>query len=213
MAPALQGAWDGRPWGGVPHLSIAHYHPRSSAHRPHTDAKLLHDGRTLYAIFRVLDRYVRCVHTDYESDTYKDSCVELFVQPQERAGYFALEVNCGGAFSLRYIEDPTRTANRFAKWTAVSAADAAGLRVAHSMPAVVEPEFQEPVAWWVEIACPMQIFEPYCGPIGPLAGQRWRGNLFKCGDETSRPHWAAWAPVGEALNFHQPQFFGELAFA
>ena len=62
------------------------------------------------------DRYVRSVHTAYDSDTYKDSCVELFVQPAGRIGYFALEVNAGGAFSLRYIEDPTRTSNRFAKW-------------------------------------------------------------------------------------------------
>ena len=136
----------------------------------------------------------------------------MFVQPEGRAGYFALEVNGGGAFSLRYIEDPTRTANRFAKWTAVSAHDASSVRVAHSLPARVEPEVAAPITWWVEVAFPCGVMEHYCGPIGALSGQVWRGNLFKCGDETSHPHWASWAPIGEQLNFHQPRYFADLEF-
>jgi hypothetical protein len=209
----MDGRWSGAAWGAVPALRIDRFHPRSSEHRPIVEAKLLHDDEALYALFRVEDRFVRCVHTEYESDTYKDSCVELFLQPQGREGYFALEVNCGGAFSLRYIEDPTRTPNRFAKWRAVSAADASRLRVAHSMPAVVEPERREATPWWVEVAWPCDVMEPYCGSVGALGGQRWRGNLFKCGDETSHPHWATWAPIGEALNFHQPPYFADIAFA
>jgi hypothetical protein len=210
--PELEGRWSGPAWGIAPVLVIDRFHPRSSEHRPRTEARLLHGLDRLHVLFRVDDRYVRSVHTDYESDTYKDSCVELFLQPAGRVGYFALEVNCGGAFSLRYIEDPTRTANRFAKWTAVSPGDAAVVRVAHSMPDRVDPELAEPVTWWVEVMVPCQALEPYCGPIGGLSGQRWRGNLFKCGDETSHPHWASWAPIGERLNFHEPRYFGDLQF-
>jgi hypothetical protein len=211
-APDFEGRWDGPFWRHAPALAVDHFHPRSTGHRPRTEAKLLHDGQALNVLFRVDDRYVRAVHTEFESDTYKDSCVELFVQPQGRTGYFALEINCSGAFSLRYIEDWTRTPNRFAKWTAVSPADASRVRVAHAMPEVVEPERTEPVTWWVELSLPSGVMEPYCGPIGPLSGQSWRGNLFKCGDETSHPHWASWAPIGEELNFHQPVHFGELEF-
>jgi hypothetical protein len=210
--PELQGAWTGPAWHAAGTLSISSFHPRSSGHRPGAEAKLLHDGRHLYGLFRVRDRYVRSVHTAYDSDTYKDSCVELFVQPDSRAGYFALEINCGGAFSLRFIEDPTRTADRFAKWTRVDPALAATIRVAHSMPALVEPEVSEPVAWWVEFAWPVAAMERYCGTIGTLGGRRWRANAFKCGDETSHPHWASWAPIGEALNFHQPAYFGTFDF-
>lgn len=213
LVPELAGDWGGRAWHAAPVIRIDHFHPRGSDHRPRTEAKLLHDGATLYALFNVADRFVRSVHTGYDSDTHKDSCVELFLQPAGREGYFALEVNCGGAFSLRYIEDPTRTANRFAKWARVSDADAARLRVRHSMPAVVEPERVGDFEWWIELAWPTETMEPYCGPVGDLSGQRWRGNLFKCGDETSHPHWAAWAPIGEALNFHQPRFFADIEFA
>ncbi|MCD6337129.1 MAG: hypothetical protein J7M01_02720, partial [Candidatus Marinimicrobia bacterium] len=37
------------------------------------------------------------------------------------------------------------------------------------------------------------------------------GNLYKCGDKTSHPHWASWSPI-DKLNFHQPKHFGEFVF-
>jgi hypothetical protein len=221
-APELAGAWDGPAWGTAVVMQVAHFHPRSSAHRPATRCKLLYGEAAacggapttwLHGLFAVDDRYVRSVHTSYDSDTYKDSCVELFLQPPGRTAYFALELNCGGAFSLRFIEDPTRTADRFAKWTAVDARLAATIRVAHALPAVVEPEHGGPCPWWVEFAWPLEAMVPYCGPIGRVAGTRWRANAFKCADETSHPHWASWAPIGDALNFHQPGHFGCLEFA
>lgn len=212
VAPEHRGERQGAAWRAADTMPIAAFHPRSTSHRPPAQAALLYDASHLHALFQVRDRYVRSVHTAYDSDTYKDSCVELFLQPTAQPGYFALEVNCGGAFSLRYIEDPARTANRFEKWTSVDAALAAGIRVSHSMPDVVEPEQPGPVDWWVEVSWPFAAMEPYCGAIRPAAGQVWRGNAFKCGDETSHPHWASWAPIGEALNFHQPSWFGELRF-
>jgi hypothetical protein len=193
-------------------MRIAHFHPRSSGHRPATEAALLHDETHLHALFRVSDRYVRSVHTQYDSDTYQDSCVELFVQPAGRVGYFALEVNCGGAFSLRHIEDPTRTANRFAKWVTVAPELAQTIQVSHSMPDIVEPERTEAVDWWVEVSWPLAVMERYCGAIDPVGGQRWRANAFKCADQTSHPHWASWSPIGEALNFHEPRYFGDIEF-
>jgi len=33
--------------------------------------------------------------------------------------------------------------------------------------------------------------EHYVGPLGPLTGQVWRGNFFKCAEDNSHPHWAA----------------------
>jgi len=38
----------------------------------------------------------------------------------------------------------------------------------------------------------------------------FRGNFFKCGDETSHPHWASWSPISEELNFHRPETFGSI---
>lgn len=212
VAPGHTGAWEGPAWGAAERMRIASFHPRSSDHHPEVEAALLYDADHLHALFRVQDRYVRSVHTAYDSDTYKDSCVELFLQPDGAPGYFAFEVNCGGAFSLRYIEDPTRTADRFARWARVDPALASAIRVSHSLPAVVDPERPGPVDWWVEVSWPFAVMAPWCGPVVPVAGRAWRGNAFKCADDSSHPHWASWAPIGEALNFHAPAWFGTLAF-
>jgi cellulose/xylan binding protein with CBM9 domain len=64
----------------------------------------------------------------------------------------------------------------------------------------------------VAMRIPFAMMESYVSATGDPRGQTWRGNLFKCGDETSHPHWASWAPIGQELNFHQPEKFGELRF-
>ena len=28
----------------------------------------------------------------------------------------------------------------------------------------------------------------------------WRANFYKCGDDTSHPHWAAWSPLKKVNN-------------
>ncbi|MBI5094406.1 MAG: diguanylate cyclase, partial [Candidatus Hydrogenedentes bacterium] len=66
--------------------------------------------------------------------------------------------------------------------------------------------------WADEYPIPRALFETYVGPLGRIDGQTWRANFYKCGDETSHPHWASWAPIGEELNFHQPQYFAPIHF-
>ena len=53
--------------------------------------------------------------------------------------------------------------------------------------------------------------EHYTEKISSAEGATWRANFYKCGDETSHPHWLSWSPVKE-LNFHAPDDFGELKF-
>jgi hypothetical protein len=88
---------------------------------------------------------------------------------------------------------------------------AARVRVRSSLPAVVLPEVSSPLEWQLAFEIPLVVVERYVGKLGPLAGQAWRGNLYKCGDRTSHPHWASWAPLDER-NFHLPRCFGTLRF-
>ncbi len=112
-----------------------------------------------------------------------------------------------------YIEDPTRTPDGFAKYTRLAAEHGARIRITHSLPATVMPEHPGPLVWHVGCQIPLAVLEAYAGRLGPLAGQAWRGNFYKCADDSSHPHWASWAPVGEDLNFHQPGCFAPLRFA
>ena len=145
------------------------------------------------------------------AEVWKDSCVEWFVQPKPDKGYFNFEVNCGGSLYASYVEDPRRIDKKLRKATHLPLETCLAIGIYHSMPATVEPEIAGPVEWFIELAIPVKTFEPFIGQVGPLAGQEWRTNFYKCGDETSHPHWAAWSPVSE-LNFHRPQEFGIIRF-
>ncbi len=210
--PELRGLWSGPSWGQVPSLEVAQFHPSSSEHRPHTEARLLYDRSFLYVHFRVQDRYVRAVSRRFQDPVWEDSCVELFVRPLPDSGYFNFEMNCGGVLLLYYIEDPARTPDGFVKYRKVDKRHLRGLKVFHTLPRRVKQELPGPVDWAVEYRVPFALFAAYLGSPAPTAGASWRGNLYKCAEACSHPHWASWAPIGEELNFHQPERFGLLSF-
>lgn len=210
--PEQIGDWDDSAWNHVAIAEISHFHPRSSDFHPIAQARLMHDGHHIFVRFDVQDRYVISTATQYQDAVFKDSCVEFFFRPKADQGYFNLEANCGGVKLMSYIEDPSRAPSGFAKWQPVSAADAEHVIIHHSMPKTVDPEIAAPTNWRNGEIIPLSALEPYCGTIGNLSGQTWTGNLFKCAEKNSHPHWATWSAIGEKLNFHQPQYFGEFRF-
>ncbi len=210
--PPLKGDWDHEAWAPAETLLIDQFRPESSDHRPKTEVRILYDTCGLHLVFRVQDRYVRSVQTEINSAVCTDSCVEFFVCPRDACGYLNFEVNCGGVIHCSHIEDHTRTSNGFAKYRPLSTIDAARIGIHHSMPTIVDPEIAEPTTWINQLFIPFDVISEYTGDIGDVADQTWRGNFYKCGDKTSHPHWAAWAPVRE-LNFHDPSCFGQLHFS
>jgi hypothetical protein len=212
VTPELQGGWNSITWQKAAVMEIDQFRPESSAHWPRTQARLLYNATHLYGIFQVQDYYVRSVHTAFQDSTYQDSCVECFIQPDVGGGYFNFEFNAGGTLAVFYIRDWTRTDDGFASYTKLSWAEGAQVKIWHSLPDVIEPERVGPLTWTLAFGIPFGILAGYTGFPQDLAGQTWQGNLFKCGDQTSHPHWASWSPVDE-LNFHLPRCFGELHFA
>src|SRR5512145_441995 len=201
--PEMQGLWDGDIWRDVLPLSISCFRPEGSHHRPRTQCKMLSDEQALYGIFRVEDRFVRSVHPGFQADVWKDSCVELFIQPKNSPGYFNFEFNCGGALLASYVTNPVRIDGRLQGFTPLTPEDDRQIRRYASLPKIVEPEIETPLTWLLEFALPFSVLEKYAGPQGEIKGQIWRANVYKCGNETSHPHWASWQPLAER-NFHEP---------
>jgi hypothetical protein len=143
-----------------------------------------------------------------------DSCVEAFLQPRPDRGYFNFETNCGGAMLLYYVTDPTRRPDGgFQAAEQVRAELMERIRIFTSLPA--RKTFEETgkaVAWRLSYFVPNELFEAYVGDLGPASARRWRGNFYKCADESSHPHWASWRPIGAKLDFHVPEFFEEIGF-
>ena len=209
--PRLDDGWDDPAWAAAEPVEIAHFRPEGSDHRPRTRARLAWDDEGLCGLFRVEDRHVRSVHTRFGDPVYQDSCVEIFLQPKSGRGYLNFEMNAGGALLASHVTDHRRTPDGFAAFTRLTGEDGRRVAVRSTLPRVIEPEVDGPVDWQLAFFIPTALLEKFVGPIGPLGGQEWRANLYKCGDRTSHPHWASWSPV-DALNFHLPHCFGRLRF-
>ena len=209
--PEIDNLWDSATWGNIPALEVSCYRQESSAHRPETQCKLLYDQDFIYGIFHVNDQHVRCVHTEFQSEVYKDSCVEFFVQPKATSDYFNFEFNCGGALLASYITDPTRIAGKIREFIPLTPENDRKIKRYSSLPRIVEPEITNKIIWFLGFSIPFAILGKYTGIPAEASGQVWRANFYKCGNETSQPHWGSWSPVRE-LNFHLPADFGEIKF-
>lgn len=211
VRPRLEDGWDAPAWSHAETLELAHVRPEGSDHRPRTRLRLLHDGSGLAGIFHVEDRYVLARHERFGDPVYEDSCVELFLQPLPDRGYFNFEMNAGGTLRASHVTDHRRVPGGFAAFSPLGEDEGRWVEIRSSLPRTVEPEVAEPLAWSLAFFIPTALLERRVGRIGPLGGQTFRANAYKCGDRTSHPHWISWAPL-DARNFHLPHCFGSLRF-
>ena len=89
--------------------------------------------------------------------------------------------------------------------------EAAGIRIYHSLPGRIEQELAQETCYELGFFLPFSIFAGTHGAPAPVSRTVWSGNVYKCGDDTSHPHWASWRPV-RRVNFHEPDCFGDLEF-
>ena len=201
--------WDKNPWLRAPEARLTHYMGEKPEHFPDTRVKLAWDDSAIYVIFRVKDKFVRSVHRNHQDPVYRDSCVEFFFIPGEETGmgYFNLEMNCGGTMLFHHQTAP-RTGS-----VSIRNEQIEQVMVAATLPPIIDPEIEQDTTWVVEYRIPFSILGEYHDFEIPEKGMRWRANFYKCGDDTSHPHWLTWAPVDlPNPDFHQPEYFGWIEF-
>ena len=121
--------------------------------------------------------------------------------------YFNMEINCGGTMLFWWHPE---------NGTAIPVApdDCRQIKIAHSMPKIVDPEITTPTTWTLEFRLPFSVVKRYFpGATPPESGGSWKANLYKCADDTSHPHWLTWSYVDHPTpKFHVPEAFGTLRF-
>ena len=210
--PRLKGQWDEAAWRPANVMALANFVARSKSRHPRVEVKALYQADGVFVFFRVFDKYVRCVQTAYQSSVCGDSCVEFFVEPRAGRGYFNFEINCGGTLLLYYCETKGAPAGK-PVFNSVPWELGRQVTIYHSLAKVVDPEIEVDTEWRIEYFIPFTIFEHYLGPLGPIPGQVWRANFYKCADQTSHPHWLSWAPLDGEVSFHLPQYFAPIKFS
>lgn len=201
--------WNKAQWKKIKPIEVKLYMGKVSSFQPEVQAKMMYDPDHLYVIFRVKDRFVKSVVTDYNGPVSTDSCVEFFFSPDSGfpLKYFNLEINAGGTPLMFYITKPMSEVSRLLP------DELKQIEIAHSLPAKVDPEITEPVTWTIECRLPISILSKYSNITKPAPGVVWKANFYKTGSKTSNPNYLTWSFVDNPRpNFHLPQFFGTLNF-
>lgn len=191
-------------------LDITLFMGKKPDHLPKTQAKALYDNENIYICFRVEDKFVRAIATKHHGDVWKDSCVEFFFTPGPdiAQGYFNVEINCIGSILMRHQQEIEENIKPF------ELSEINRIEIASSLPRqIIDPELKGPITWTLEYKLPITILEKYSPVTKPAPGVKWLGNFYKCGDETSHPHYMTWSIVkNDFPQFHLPQYFGTLEF-
>jgi len=177
---------------------------------PTVKFRIAYDKDAFYLLYDVKEYAVRAVAERHGDMVCQDSCVEFFFSPSEdiSAGYFNLEMNCGGTALLHY--HPAK--GKKVRETTASEFRSAEIRT--SLPKIVDPELKGPLRWTLEARIPFKLLQKIHPFPTPEPNTVWQGNFFKCADKTSRPHWLTWAEVDHPTPaFHIPKSFGKLEFS
>lgn len=198
-------------WQLADRAGIDYFYPDGSPHKPRTSFRMLYNNAGIFILFRVNDRYVRSLHTQYNAKVHEDSCIECFLQVPGALGYYNFEINAGATLHVNYIIDPERGPNGKRKdLRTIPESHAKRIDIISTLPPIVHPEIKEPVEWSVSVYIPFDFFSLY-SPVTDSPAGTWRGNFYKCADKCSHPHWASWNPI-RALNFHNTGDFGKIIF-
>lgn len=202
--------WNKPQWQDAEAIEIGLYMGQKPEHIPNVQAKIAYDDDNIFVIFKVEDNYIKALAENHQDRVCGDSCVEFFFTPSSDIadGYMNVETNCCGKILFRYQKQ------RDVGMVPVSLEDIDKIEIAHSLPGEkITEEIQTPTTWTIEYRLPYSIIEKYTEFVKPERGVMWWANLYKCADQTSKPHWLTWSLVDKPEpDFHRPEYFGTLVF-
>lgn len=176
---------------------------KAFSYRPEITFKIGHTSKEVLLKFQVNEKYIRAVETRTNGDVYKDSCVEFFLS-FDKTNYYNFEFNCIGTIHLAY--GPDRDNRKF-----VAPEIVREIEVESSLGAEPFNEKSGNFKWELVVRIPLKCFA--FSDIQSLDNQAATANFYKCGDETTLPHYLTWNPIETAApDYHQPEFFGKIRF-
>lgn len=209
--PDISAPFDSPDWKDVTPMILENRHPDASDYHPKVEFRLQYDEKGFYGLYEVTDRAIRCARTKFNSSVCDDSCMEFFIQPAGDHGYVNFEVNACAVMLAMHIIDPQRMPRGFKDYRYLTEAEVSGMKFFHTLPDHLDEEITTETTYRLGWFIPFDLFKQVMGIDAPKTGDVWKGNVYKCGDKTSLPHHISWTEIGE-LNFHTPQYFGEMIF-
>ena len=176
----------------------------SFEYKPEVKFRIAHWQDQILLKYYVNEESIMAKETKVNGDVYKDSCVEFFISLDRNDTYYNFEFNCIGTPHVGY--GPAR-----AKRVLI---DPEILKLITIKSSLGNLPFEEKTGghqWEMMIIIPHECFAENQDIV--FKGLNATANFYKCGDDTSMPHYVTWNPVGtKKPDYHQPKYFGELSF-
>ncbi|QWU17678.1 Carbohydrate-binding family 9 [Paenibacillus sophorae] len=192
-------------WKDISPLAVDRYLWLDNGYTPKVEVRGYYTSERLHIQFKVFEQDPLVRYREQNDPVYTDSCVEFFMQPLPGSDprYLNFEFNAGGTILLQMGE--TRE-NR------ITLADSPALFQIDTALNRVD-EHSGDTYWELAFAIPFNWLQSRFPGFRAESGQAFRGNFYKCGDETPIPHYGCWNRVASASpDYHQSRFFGELVF-
>ena len=174
-------------------------------YKPQVDFRIAHDDSLLFIKFYVKENHPLAKRSEPNSATHRDSCVEFFIDPMRDGNYYNFEFNCIGTTHLAY--GPARSTRNFIPKEKI-------IDEIKTWSTMGDQPFEEKSGkfeWEMVIVIPATIFTYNEG--FNFSNLIANANFYKCGDDTTKPHYLSWNPVKtKNPDFHRPEFFGTLNF-
>ena len=172
-------------------------------YKPEVKFKIAYNQDQILLKYYVTEESILAKETRVNGSVHKDSCVEFFVTPGGDA-YYNFEISCIGIPHVGYGE---ARSNRVL-------IDPEILKLITIKSTLGNQPFEEKTGgyqWEMMIVIPKECLAFNKGI--KLKGLSAKANFYKCGDDTSTPHFVTWNPVGtKTPDYHRPEYFGELSF-
>ena len=166
-------------------------------YRPMTYGQIIFvPGDGFYVKLTCKETYPLARFTEFYEPVYKDSCMEFFANfnPEESDIYVNFEMNSFGTL-LCGVGDNRHGRKKITEY---------------GLPAPEVEASSDEDSWSVTLHATLSSLESVYGKLDFKAGYKFKGNMYKCGDETPVLHHLMWNPVEvEEPDFHVPAFFGD----
>lgn len=183
-------------WESIPkaYLDWEGFNPAPGYASTYVEGIYSEDGITLFFDSKEPPCNVLARYKGKNDPVCRDSCVEFFVTPDplSDAGYINFELSAGGGLHIGLGKE----------------------RKGREHPEFEMEDFEIETSvyddgWKAKLFIPFRFVKDVYGEFRP----KFKGNFYKCGDETARVHYITWNPVDVSRpDYHRPEFFGDLYF-
>jgi hypothetical protein len=173
------------------------------SYKPKLSFRIGHIDKEIWLKYYVTEKNILARETRINGEVYKDSTVEFFISV-DGLNYYNFEFSCIGITHLAH--GPGRGNRNFVDPEIVKK-----IEIESSLGNKPFEEKKGNFEWEMMIRIPLECFA--FDKIKTLSGLKATANFYKCGDETSEPHYISWNPIGtENPDYHCPQYFGKVQF-